>query len=126
MAKDNTGFHFELDMAPLFKGLKVLDRKTDRGIAGVVEYWDSRIEAHMKVAAPWTDRTGNARIGLFAKAGHDPGKSHWIDLGHRVPYGIWLEVRWAGRYAIVLPTLIAYGPKIMKTMTKLFARLGAA
>lgn len=117
-------FSFELDMAPLLKNLVVLDERTDRGIAGVVEYWDSRIEGHMKVAAPWTDRTGNARSGLFAKAGHEPGQRHWIDLGHRVPYGIWLEIRWAGRYAIVFPTLLLYGPKIMQTLNKLFARLG--
>jgi len=126
MAKDNTGFHFELDMAPLLKGIEVLDERTDLGVAGVVEYWDSRIEAHMKVNAPWTDRTGNARAGLFAKAGHQRGQRHWIDLGHRVPYGIWLEVRFAGKYAIVLPSLILFGPKIMKTLDKLFARLGTS
>jgi hypothetical protein len=124
MAKDSTDFHFELDMAPLLKGITVLDERTDRGVAGVVEYWDSRIESHMKINAPWKDRTGNARIGLFAKAGHERGQRHWIDLGHRVPYGIWLEIRWEGRYAIVFPTLIMFGPRIMKTLNKLFARLG--
>jgi hypothetical protein len=122
MAKGD--FELELNMLPLLKGLDVLDDRTDRGVAGVMEYYDSKIEAHMKVNAPWTDRTGNARIGLFAKAGHERLKRHWIDLGHRVPYGIWLEIRWAGRYAIVLPSLILFGPRIMKTMNKLFARLG--
>lgn len=122
MAKGD--FEFGLDMTPLLRGLKQLDERTDRGVAGVVEFWDSRIEAHMKVAAPWTDRTGNARIGLFAKAGHQKGQRHWIDFGHRVPYGIWLEIRWAGRYAVVLPTLVLFGPRIMRTLNKLFARLG--
>jgi len=124
MAKDSTDFHFELNMAPLLRGVQQLDERTDRGVAGVVEYWDSRIEAYMKVNAPWTDRTGNARSGLFAKAGHQKGQRHWIDLGHRVPYGIWLEIRFGGRYAIVLPSLILFGPKIMGTLNKLFARLG--
>lgn len=122
MAKGD--FELELDMKPLLRGLALLDVQTDRGVAGVVEYWDSKIEAHMKLTAPWTDRTGNARIGLFAKAGHLPGQAHWIDLGHRVPYGIWLEIRWGGKYAVVWPTLLWAGPKIMGTMTKLFARLG--
>lgn len=122
MAKGD--FSFELDMAPLLKGLEVLDKRTDNGVAGVVEFWDSRIESAMKTGAPWTDRTGNARSGLFAKAGHERFKRHWIDLGHRVPYGIWLEIRWGGRYAIVFPTLLTYGPKVMQTLTKLFARLG--
>lgn len=122
MAKGD--FEFELDMKPLLRNIVVLDEQTDRGVAGVMEYWDSRIEAHMKIAAPWTDRTGNARSGLFAKAGHEPGQRHWIDLGHRVPYGIWLEIRWGGRYAVVFPTLLTYGPKIMQTLNKLFTRLG--
>lgn len=122
MAKGD--FSFELDMAPLLKGLVVLDERTDNGVAGVVEFWDSRIEAHMKLTAPWTDRTGNARAGLFAKAGHERGQRHWIDLGHRVPYGIWLEIRFGGRFSVVFPTLLVYGPKIMKTLNKLFARLG--
>ena len=123
MAKGND-FSFELDMKPLLRGVAVLDAQTDRGVAGVVEYWDSRIEAHMKLKAPWTDRTGNARISLFAKAGHLPGVRHWIDLGHGMPYGIWLEIRFGGKYAIVFPTLVLYGPKVMGTLTKLFARLG--
>jgi len=122
MAKGD--FTFELDMRPLLRNIVILDAQTDRGVAGVMEYWDSRIEAHMKLGAPWTDRTGNARTGLFAKAGHEPGRRHWIDLGHRMPYGIWLEIRFGGRYAILLPTLITYGPKVMGTLTKLFARLG--
>lgn len=122
MAKGD--FHFELDMAPLLRGINKMEAELDRGVAGVVEFWDTRIETHMKTTAPWTDRTGNARNGLFAKAGHERAQRHWIDLGHRVNYGIWLEIRFAGRYAIVLPTLIAYGPKVMTTLNKLFARLG--
>lgn len=125
MAKGNGEFEFDLNLKPLISSLPELDRRTDRGVAGVMEYWDSRIESHMKVLAPWTDRTGNARQGLYAKAGHDPFKSHWITLGYRVPYGIWLEVRFAGRYSIVIPSLVIYGPKIMQSMNKLFARLGA-
>jgi len=124
MAKrDGANINLELDMTPLLKGTLNLDKQLDRGVAGVMEYWDSRIEATMKVGATWTDRTGNARLGLRAVAGHEPFVSHWIDLFHSVSYGIWLEVRWAGKYAIVIPTLITAGPKVMGTLNKLFARL---
>jgi hypothetical protein len=127
MAKgDYFGPDIRMDVTPLLKGVVMLDRKLDNGVAGVFEYYDSRIETHMKSSAPWTDRTGNARSGLRAKAGHAPFKSHWIDLWHSVPYGIWLEVRFAGRYAIVIPTIVQYGPKIMGTLNKLFARLGGS
>ena len=65
----------------------------------------SDAEAQMKKNAPWTDRTGNARRDLFAVAGQD-GTMFYIDLGHgpTIHYGIWLENRWNGRFAIVLPT----------------------
>lgn len=123
-SRNGANINLELDMTPLLTGTQKLNQQLDRGVAGVMEYWDSRMESHMKVSATWTDRTGNARSGLRAVAGHAPLRSHWIDVFHSVPYGIWLEVRFAGRYSIVIPTLITHGPRVMKTLNKLFGRLG--
>lgn len=123
MANDFLGPAIDLDMTELLDGVKKFDGRLDKGVAGVMEYWDSRMEAHMKTKAKWTDRTGNARNGLRAKAFHNPRKSHGVDLWHSVPYGLWLEVRWAGRYAIVIPTIKEYTPKVMNMLNKLFARL---
>lgn len=69
-------------------------------------------EAYMKKNAKWTDRTGNARRGLSARV----TRSRWgrkITLSHGVSYGIWLEVRWAGRYAILNPSVREITPRIM-------------
>lgn len=123
MAKPWMGPDIRMDVTPLLKGLPAFDAKLDRGVAGVFEFYDSKIETYMKTNAKWTDRTGNARNGLRAKAGHDPFKSHWVDVYHSVAYGIWLEVRYAGRYAIVIPALTRYGPQMMGTLSKLFGRL---
>lgn len=54
--------------------------------------------------APWNDRTGDARAGLEAEAEH-MGFRQEITIHHTVEYGIWLEVRWNGRYAIIGPTV---------------------
>jgi hypothetical protein len=37
-----------------------------------------------------------------------------IFLGHGkdIYYGIWLEVRWGGRYAIILPTIMQFAPQL--------------
>lgn len=118
------GPQLNIDMSPLLQGLPKLDQRLDNGVAGVMEFYDSKAEEYMKNNATWTDRTGNARNGLRAQAGHEKGKRHWIDLWHSVPYGIWLEVRFAGKYSIVIPTIVQYGPKVMGTLNKLFARLG--
>jgi hypothetical protein len=80
------------------------------------------VENYMRVNAPWTDRTGNARNGLAARA-YEEAESVGIVLYHQVSYGIWLEVRWAGRYAIINPTIEAMGPRVMAAYNDLLGRL---
>jgi hypothetical protein len=105
---------------PLRK-LGKLDRRVRAGISKTMEFWDGRIETHMKHHAPWTDRTTNARNGLAAEAFED-GNNFGIVLRHSVSYGIYLEDPYNG-YAIIEPTIDAYAPKVMKTLTKLIDRL---
>lgn len=75
---------------------KAIDTRLDKLAA--------EIEAYAKDNAPWDDRTGDAREGLTAEAYHD-GSKHGVVLYHTVDYGIWLEIRWSGTYAIILPTI---------------------
>lgn len=84
--------------------------------AGVSFAFDSMVpvaESYMRTNAPWTDRTGNARNGLRAKHEDKPMESHELILYHTVPYGIWLEVRWSGKYAIIAPSIVELGPDLM-------------
>jgi hypothetical protein len=71
-----------------------------------------QVEAYAKEHAPWDDRTGDARAGLTAK-GEQRLVYYAITLYHTVSYGIWLEVRWDGKYAIIVPTLEHMGPQLM-------------
>ncbi len=80
------------------------------------------VENYAKINAPWTDRTGNARNGLAARA-YRQGKEIGIIIYHQVPYGIWLEVRWSGRYAIINPTIEAMGPAVMARANRLMERI---
>jgi hypothetical protein len=123
-SRAGANINLELDMTPLLRAAPILNKKLDTAIAGIMEQRDSVIEAWMKSNAPWTDRTGAARSGLSARAFHEPFKVHGIDLFYRVPYGIWLEVRHSGKYAVIIPAIITQAPKIMSTLNKLFARLG--
>jgi hypothetical protein len=108
-----------------FKSTKHMERKLDRAIRGVCRYWDGRVEAAMKTGAPWTDRTTNARNGLSAEA-VTTARGHAILLSHSVSYGIYLETLNGERYAIILPTIRAYAPKVIKTLTKILGRLDTA
>jgi HK97 gp10 family phage protein len=108
-----------------FKDLKAMDRRLNRAIFGVAKYWDGRVEAHMKHKAPWTDRTTNARNGLFAKAYQKAKGLYAIILAHSVTYGIYLELgtRYMRARPIIIPTMRIYAPKVMRTLTKILDRL---
>lgn len=107
----------------LTPGLKAFPTNIDRMVGQVVDYYAVQAEAHMKTNAPWNDQTGNARNGLSAQAFHEPSIRHGITLAHGVPYGIWLEVRFEGKNAIVGPTLQEIGPQVMQTLNLALARI---
>jgi len=71
-----------------------------------------RAESYARQNAPWTDRTGNARNGLRVAHEKTPMVVHRLITYHSMPYGIWLEVRWSGRYAIIGPTMVAIAPQL--------------
>lgn len=74
---------------------------------------------YMKTHAIWKDRTGNARAGLQGVVIWEDEEHFSIFLGHGadIYYGIWLEVRFGGRYAIVSQTVQYFAPQIGATLT---------
>jgi hypothetical protein len=69
------------------------------------------IVAQMKREAPWTDRTGQARREL-RHAVDVNGTKITLYLITGAPYGMYLELRWGGRWAIVSPTIPRAGVDI--------------
>lgn len=102
----------------------LLGARLNRGISGIMLANAPKVQSYARTHAPWTDRTGNARQGLFAKYSKEED-SHVITLSHSVPYGIWLEVRWAGRYAVIMPTIQAEAARIMGDIKTLISKLGS-
>jgi hypothetical protein len=105
----------------LTPSLKALPGEINRILATTFRYYEPQVENFMKMNAPWTDQTGNARNGLSARSGRE-GKTHYIVAFHQVPYGIYLETRWAGKYAIIVPTIEHFGPKVMSSLTGILNR----
>lgn len=77
------------------------------------EVLDTAIEAleYAKANAPWDDRTGDAREGLDVDVYWQGHEVVW-DMFHTVDYGVYLETRWNGKYAIIMPTLEMFAPQI--------------
>jgi hypothetical protein len=82
-------------------------------VATVMESGKERVEEYARSNAPWEDRTGNARNGLTAGVSEDGGEIV-LELAHTVDYGIWLETIENGAFAIIMPTLEALGPEILR------------
>lgn len=119
----HSGFRWD---ASKFEDPRKMERKLLRALHAVVKYWDGPIEQHIKIYAPWTDRTGNARSGLAANAVKEADTVFSIIMTYSVDYGIYLERANDGKYATIIPTLPIYGPKVIKTTTKIMDRLGKA
>lgn len=120
-AKGAKGMQLIWETDTLTPGVRGLNTFVNKAISTVMAYYEPQIENHAKINAPWTDQTTNARNGLIARSGKTANE-YWIVLAHQVPYGIYLETRWAGKYAIIQPTLEVYGPKIMNTLEGILDR----
>lgn len=120
MASKSTGIRFVMDT--LSPGIAGFPPKLDAAVGAVMQYHEATVQDAAREGAPWTDRTSNARNGLFARA-YRAGKAHGIVLYHTMPYGIWLETRWGGKYRIIVPTIQRQGVVVMRTLNGVLRRL---
>ena len=101
-------FNFDSLSPNLKRLLPVVDAAVDL----VFDRYEPIMESAMRSGASWTDRTGNARAGLFAQHDKEPMVEHTLTLYGAMPYSIWLEVRWSGKYAIIGPTMLEQTPNM--------------
>ena len=108
----------------LAKSIEAHDRKVKRIIAGQFLYHKGEAEAFARTNAPWTDRTGNARSGLHADVNIiEYGQAFELIVAHSVHYGIWLEVRFSGKYAIIQPTIDFIGHLLISRIAESINKL---
>jgi hypothetical protein len=97
--------------------------KVGVAVRAVAEYIAQKTQAEMRQGAPWEDRTGNARTGLFSVV-EDAAKdlvTIWLSHGHTVYYGVFLELAHGKQYAIIMPTIEANLPVIEGMLKRVFA-----
>lgn len=95
--------------------LKSYEDDLDRALRFIMEYHAADGQNRMKMNAPWTDQTSAARNGLFTVVEGGDGK-YTIVFSHSVNYGIWLEVKFSGRDAIIMPTVLDVGQALMSDL----------
>ena len=95
-------------------------RRVEDVINRVALYWAAVFEAYAKENAPWTDRTANARQSLWTTVEALSQDTVALYLSHGVEYGVHLESRYAGRYAIIWPTIEAHLSQIGQMLQGIF------
>ena len=98
------------------------DKKVHRALEELMERHALLGEQVMKMDAPWTDRTGAARMGLHCLH-YSGGGKYVLVFAHSVHYGIWLEVKFSGRDAVIMPTILKQTPILLSDMRRLLAEL---
>jgi hypothetical protein len=108
-------------------GSKEVNRNIDKiakklvaSSVALAQDWAETLEADMRENAPWHDRTSHARQGLKGTASFD-GDEILIRLSHSVDYGVYLEFKHDGKYAILKPTGEANSARIYKTFKELWS-----
>lgn len=110
-----------IDSKGLEKGLESLSDKGDIAIKVYLNTAERKLEGYAQKNAPWTDRSGRARLGLHSYTEKKPFGYRLI-IAHGVDYGIWLEFAHEKKYAILNETIQQNTNDIMKGFTKLIER----
>jgi hypothetical protein len=107
--------------------LRKLPAEIDAAALEGVKAMSSSMESYARPNAPWRDRTGDARKylkGYYGAYNAGKGKVYYAALKHGVPYGIWLEIRFSGRYGIVWRTLEVFKGKAGTFMRDALNKVG--
>lgn len=108
---------------PIPERLAALQAGLPAVVNQVMDYNANEGQNFMRANAPWTDRTGNARQGLFARNFRRGPLSYTIVLWHSVPYGIWLEIAMDRRYKIIEPAWRRTGSQVMSDLNKIMRKV---
>src|SRR5688572_21419528 len=111
-----------VDATDLMASITRLGPRVEAAAYAVLERQGDLAVAHMKTDAPWTDRTGVARSTLDSTV-FKRGSRLYLNLFGRAPYQIYLETKNGGKFAIIGPTIVTWGPRIMRSFAGLIDRL---
>lgn len=101
-----------------------------QAVAAIAQYTATEMQNDAKANASWTDRTGNARTGLFGTSEADFGAkvvTIYLSHGALIDYGIWLELMGGdggmggGKYAVIMRTMQNHYEPLMQMLREAFS-----
>jgi hypothetical protein len=89
--------------------------RVNKATLAVAGFIASKMQGFARANAPWEDRTGNARSGLFGTAEYDAARRVviiFLSHGPVIDYGVDLELAHGGKHAIIMRTIEAHLPEL--------------
>lgn len=93
-------------------------------IVAFVDGMTDEVAAWMRDNARWTDRTGEARQGLYADIEHVVRRSVHLLMSHgpTIEYAVWLEWAHAGRFSILPDAVDNFAPVLYRGVLEILRR----
>jgi len=105
----------------LQKSIEQYGDKVMVAIFAIAQLVAVQAQNEMRLNAPWTDRTGNARNALFSMA--EMAATDFVVIyfahGSAIEYGIFLETGYGMKYAIIVPTMQRMLPQLERMLQQL-------
>lgn len=105
----------------LIQALDPYYRAVIDAVERVAKYFEPVLGDYAQTNARWKDHSSNARQSLHAFSESLANDVVELYLSHGMEYGIYLEVRWAGKYAIIWPTIAAHLQPIAEMLQGIFS-----
>ncbi len=131
MAQAKAGIRWQRPPSELATAIERYGDRVLTTVAAIAQYVATEMQNEAKANAPWTDRTGNARTGLFGTSEADfAAKVVTIYLSHAavIDYGVYLELGGgsdgspgSGKYAIIMKTMQNHYEPLMQMLREAFA-----
>lgn len=105
---------------------RAVERYGDRvltAVAAVAQRVATEMQNQAQADAPWTDRTGNARTGIYGTSEADFAArvvTIYLSHGATIDYGVWLELANSGRYAVIMRTMETFYDPLMAMLREIF------
>lgn len=121
MAATKTGIRWVRPPNQLARAIEQYGERVLIAVNAVAGQIATIMQNDARANASWTDRTGNARGGLFGTS-EVAQKMVIIYLSHgpAIDYGVWLELANEGRYAIIMRTVEAHLPELKTMLDRMF------
>lgn len=122
MPQQTSGIRWQRSPSDLATAVERYGERVLQAVAAVAQYTATAMQNDAKANAVWTDRTGNARTGIFGTSEADfAAKVVTIYLSHgaTIDYGVYLELANSGRYAVIMRTMQAHYEPLMAQLRNL-------